>query len=163
MSNEENSREMPHELPPEQGGWQPIPHGGEYDAEATAFLQLPPEGMLDAAPPGSVGGGVPPHCSTREDWVNSPDSSGRSPSATGIDHWPVTSCPGAGFCGERSSKAHCPVAPGLYVNRSPCVPPVAGSCHWAPSTGAPGTPQEPVAAGSVPPSLVGETVICGGT
>lgn len=61
MSNEENSREMPHELPPEQGGWQPIPHGGEYDAEATAFLQLPPEGMLDAAPLEAPGHGyVPP-------------------------------------------------------------------------------------------------------
>ncbi|WP_142218275.1 (2Fe-2S)-binding protein [Streptomyces sp. SLBN-118] len=52
---------MPHELPPEQGGWQPIPHGGEYDAEATAFLQLPPEGMPDAAPLEAPGHGyVPP-------------------------------------------------------------------------------------------------------
>ena len=44
-----------------------------------------------AAPPGSVAGGVPPHCSTRAEVVNSPDSSGRSPPATGIDHSPVTS------------------------------------------------------------------------
>lgn len=51
-----------------------------------------------AAPPGRVAGGVPPHCSTREDVVNSPDSSGRSPPATGIDHCPVTSCPGAWPC-----------------------------------------------------------------
>ncbi|NUK36745.1 (2Fe-2S)-binding protein [Streptomyces lunaelactis] len=57
MSNEEN----PHELPPEHGGWQPIPQGGEYDAEATAFLQLPPEGALDAAPLEAPGHGyVPP-------------------------------------------------------------------------------------------------------
>ncbi|MGX1882802.1 2Fe-2S iron-sulfur cluster-binding protein [Streptomyces sp. NPDC055287] len=32
--------------PPNPGGWQPIPQGGEYDAEATAFVQLP-EGMTD--------------------------------------------------------------------------------------------------------------------
>ncbi|MFD9224430.1 2Fe-2S iron-sulfur cluster-binding protein [Streptomyces sp. NPDC060064] len=61
MSNEDNPHELPHELPPEQGGWQPIPHGGEYDAEATAFLQLPPEGALDAAPLEAPGHGyVPP-------------------------------------------------------------------------------------------------------
>jgi aerobic-type carbon monoxide dehydrogenase small subunit (CoxS/CutS family) len=43
-----------------QGGWQPVPHGGEYDAEATAFVQLPPEDALDAplAAPGH--GYVPP-------------------------------------------------------------------------------------------------------
>ncbi|MET7619976.1 (2Fe-2S)-binding protein [Streptomyces sp. NPDC005408] len=57
----EQSHEFPRELPPEQGGWQPIPHGGEYDAEATAFLQLPPEGLLDAAPLEAPGHGyVPP-------------------------------------------------------------------------------------------------------
>jgi hypothetical protein len=48
-----------------------------------------------AAPPGRVAGGVPPHCSTSAEVVNSPDSSGRSPSATGMDHCPVTSWPGA--------------------------------------------------------------------
>jgi aerobic-type carbon monoxide dehydrogenase small subunit (CoxS/CutS family) len=44
----------------EQGRWQPIPHGGEYDAEATAFVQLPPEDVMDAplAAPGH--GYVPP-------------------------------------------------------------------------------------------------------
>lgn len=28
-------------------GWEPVPHGGEYDAEATAFVKLPQD-MLDA-------------------------------------------------------------------------------------------------------------------
>ncbi|WP_051840504.1 (2Fe-2S)-binding protein [Streptomyces sp. NRRL F-5126] len=44
----------------DQGGWQPVPHGGEYDAEATAFVQLPPEDGADAplAAPGH--GYVPP-------------------------------------------------------------------------------------------------------
>ena len=46
--------------PEGQGGWQPIPQGGEYDAEATAFVQLPPEDTFDAplAAPGH--GYVPP-------------------------------------------------------------------------------------------------------
>ncbi|WP_328970221.1 2Fe-2S iron-sulfur cluster-binding protein [Streptomyces sp. NBC_00239] len=34
-------------------GWQPVPHGGEYDSDATAFVKLPPE-ML-----GGVGTGEP--------------------------------------------------------------------------------------------------------
>ncbi|WSJ45606.1 2Fe-2S iron-sulfur cluster-binding protein [Streptomyces sp. NBC_01317] len=42
------------------GGWQPVEHGGEYDAESTAFVQLPPEDFMDAplAAPGH--GYVPP-------------------------------------------------------------------------------------------------------
>ncbi|MQY15768.1 hypothetical protein SRB5_59590 [Streptomyces sp. RB5] len=30
--------------PHNQGGWEPLPPSGEYDPEATGFLQLPPEG-----------------------------------------------------------------------------------------------------------------------
>ncbi|SCF69024.1 Aerobic-type carbon monoxide dehydrogenase, small subunit, CoxS/CutS family [Streptomyces sp. MnatMP-M17] len=42
------------------GGWQPVPQGGEYDGESTAFVQLPPEDGQDAplAAPGH--GYVPP-------------------------------------------------------------------------------------------------------
>ncbi|MBO0516044.1 (2Fe-2S)-binding protein, partial [Streptomyces beijiangensis] len=38
-----------------QGGWQPVPQGGDYDSEATAFVQLPqyPEDMDWAGPAGS--------------------------------------------------------------------------------------------------------------
>lgn len=45
----------------DRGGWQPVPQGGEYDAEATAFVQLP-EGMdLSSAPLAAPGHGyVPP-------------------------------------------------------------------------------------------------------
>ncbi|UYQ62379.1 2Fe-2S iron-sulfur cluster-binding protein [Streptomyces peucetius] len=43
------------------GGWQPTPQGGEYDGEATAFFQLPPEITGDAAPLEAPGHGyVPP-------------------------------------------------------------------------------------------------------
>lgn len=73
MSNEEN----PHELPPEHRGWQPVPHGGEYDAEATAFVQLPPEGMLDAAPLEAPGHGyVPPTINPLPSAANSPGTTG---------------------------------------------------------------------------------------
>ncbi|MGW4205953.1 (2Fe-2S)-binding protein, partial [Streptomyces sp. NPDC004726] len=63
MSNEENPQGRPAEgrgFPPEHGGWQPTPQG-EYDAEATAFVQLPPEDALHAAPLEAPGHGyVPP-------------------------------------------------------------------------------------------------------
>jgi aerobic-type carbon monoxide dehydrogenase small subunit (CoxS/CutS family) len=43
------------------GGWQPTPQGGEYDGEATAFFQLPPEFASDTAPLEAPGHGyVPP-------------------------------------------------------------------------------------------------------
>lgn len=33
-------------------GWEPVPHGGEYDSDATAFVKLPQD-MLDALGTGS--------------------------------------------------------------------------------------------------------------
>lgn len=49
--------------PTRTAGWQPTPQGGEYDAEATAFVHLPPEDLADLgndplAAPGQ--GYVPP-------------------------------------------------------------------------------------------------------
>lgn len=54
MSNEENPEQQRY------GGWQPTPQGGEYDAEATAFVHLPPEDLANdpLAAPGQ--GYVPP-------------------------------------------------------------------------------------------------------
>ncbi|MFI2783176.1 2Fe-2S iron-sulfur cluster-binding protein [Streptomyces sp. ALB3] len=46
MSNEENP-EQRHGQPDPYAGWQPTPQGGEYDAEATAFVHLPPEDLAD--------------------------------------------------------------------------------------------------------------------
>uniref|UniRef100_A0AAU3GWJ3 2Fe-2S iron-sulfur cluster-binding protein n=1 Tax=Streptomyces sp. NBC_01401 TaxID=2903854 RepID=A0AAU3GWJ3_9ACTN len=62
MSNEENP-EQQHGQPDPYAGWQPTPQGGEYDAEATAFVHLPPEDLADLgndplAAPGQ--GYVPP-------------------------------------------------------------------------------------------------------
>ncbi|MFZ3557847.1 2Fe-2S iron-sulfur cluster-binding protein [Streptomyces sp. BH055] len=45
---------------PGPDGWEPLPQG-EYDSDATAFVQLPPEGFPDAAPLEAPGHGyVPP-------------------------------------------------------------------------------------------------------
>ncbi|WP_175407800.1 2Fe-2S iron-sulfur cluster-binding protein [Streptomyces sp. TRM64462] len=51
-----------HEQGPEGGGgWQPTPQG-EYDGDATAFVQLPPGAALDGIPLEAPGHGyVPPH------------------------------------------------------------------------------------------------------
>ncbi|MFJ8767110.1 2Fe-2S iron-sulfur cluster-binding protein [Streptomyces clavifer] len=46
MSNEENP-EQRHGQPDPYGGWEPTPQGGEYDAEATAFVHLPPEDLAN--------------------------------------------------------------------------------------------------------------------
>lgn len=52
MSNEDHADQ--------HGGWEPTPQSGEYDAEATAFVHLPPEDLANAplAAPGQ--GYVPP-------------------------------------------------------------------------------------------------------
>ncbi|MGC5342161.1 2Fe-2S iron-sulfur cluster-binding protein [Streptomyces sp. DT171] len=55
MSTEENPEQQQR-----HGGWQPIPQGGDYDAEATAFVHLSPEDLANdpLAAPGQ--GYVPP-------------------------------------------------------------------------------------------------------
>ncbi|EFL25687.1 hypothetical protein SSOG_05401 [Streptomyces himastatinicus ATCC 53653] len=37
-----SDEQQPHRPDP-GSGWQPMPHGPEYDAESTAFVQLPPD------------------------------------------------------------------------------------------------------------------------
>ncbi|MEV6791800.1 2Fe-2S iron-sulfur cluster-binding protein [Streptomyces sp. NPDC051320] len=45
----------------DRGGWQPVPQGGDYDAEATAFVHLPEDMDFDQAPLAAPGHGyVPP-------------------------------------------------------------------------------------------------------
>lgn len=97
MTTEENSGSGPRsgpgpgQGPDEQGGWRPVPHGGEYDAEATAFVQLPPEDAMDAplAAPGH--GYVPPQIvpltpdpSVAGSWAQQPLDQGD----TGGVRWP---------------------------------------------------------------------------
>ncbi|MFE6098360.1 2Fe-2S iron-sulfur cluster-binding protein [Streptomyces laurentii] len=46
---------------PPTGGWEPVPQGEGYDGDATAFVQLPPEFMLEGTPLEAPGHGyVPP-------------------------------------------------------------------------------------------------------
>ncbi|MFI9039755.1 2Fe-2S iron-sulfur cluster-binding protein [Streptomyces sp. NPDC053726] len=60
MSNEDHNDQHGQREQPQHGGWQPTPQGGEYDAEATAFVHLPPEDLanIPLAAPGQ--GYVPP-------------------------------------------------------------------------------------------------------
>ncbi|MFE3493617.1 2Fe-2S iron-sulfur cluster-binding protein [Streptomyces sp. NPDC059175] len=75
MSSEENPPQNP---APQHGGWQPVPHGGEYDADATAFVQLPPDGMPDEPPLAAPGHGyVPPRI------ASPPPGAAADPTATG--------------------------------------------------------------------------------
>ncbi|MER6097175.1 (2Fe-2S)-binding protein [Streptomyces sp. NPDC001728] len=54
MSNNEEQHRNP-------GGWEPIPQSEGYDGDATAFVQLPPDFMLDGVPLEAPGHGyVPP-------------------------------------------------------------------------------------------------------
>ncbi|MET8681507.1 2Fe-2S iron-sulfur cluster-binding protein [Streptomyces sp. NPDC004647] len=84
MSSEEPQQpHRPHRPQQPQQGWQPLP-GGDYDAEATAFVQLP-DGLLDraAAPPG-----VDPLAAPGQGYVPPPIGSAASaaptePGATG--------------------------------------------------------------------------------
>ncbi|GGJ87472.1 hypothetical protein GCM10011583_18750 [Streptomyces camponoticapitis] len=55
-----------HGHPQGRGAWQPIPQGGEYDAEATAFVQLPPEDRADAPLAARGHGYVPPTIDQRQ-------------------------------------------------------------------------------------------------
>lgn len=67
-SGNPEGRPQPHTpgYPQGRGAWQPIPQGGEYDGESTAFVQLPPEDRTDAplAAPGH--GYVPPAIDQRQ-------------------------------------------------------------------------------------------------
>ncbi|MFD8923340.1 2Fe-2S iron-sulfur cluster-binding protein [Streptomyces sp. NPDC059569] len=87
--------------PEGQGGWQPVPQGGEYDGESTAFVHLPPEDTFDAplAAPGH--GYVPPQI------VPPAQLDPSAADAQGGVHWPDPQQGGA--------QDHAPYAQGGYV------------------------------------------------
>ncbi|MFF1506274.1 2Fe-2S iron-sulfur cluster-binding protein [Streptomyces sp. NPDC058326] len=63
------------------GGWEPIPQSEGYDGDATAFVQLPPDFMLDGVPLEAPGHGyVPPMITPLQPLAPSPAT---DPSATG--------------------------------------------------------------------------------
>ncbi|MFE2523551.1 2Fe-2S iron-sulfur cluster-binding protein [Streptomyces sp. NPDC059382] len=105
-------------------GWEPVPHGGEMDSEATAFVKLPQE-MLDAldnreplAAPGH--GYVPPPM------IVPLGSGSADPSATGTwtmpVQWPEA---GTGATGQDGS-AH-GSAPGSAAGQAPARGPIPAS------------------------------------
>ncbi|MFE4540592.1 2Fe-2S iron-sulfur cluster-binding protein [Streptomyces scopuliridis] len=88
--------------PEGQGGWQPLPQGGEYDGESTAFVHLPPEDTFDAplAAPGH--GYVPPQI------VPPAQADPSAADAQGGVHWPDPQQGGG-------AQDHAPYAQGGYV------------------------------------------------
>ncbi|MFJ8753395.1 2Fe-2S iron-sulfur cluster-binding protein [Streptomyces sp. NPDC102441] len=79
MSNEENP-EQQHGQPDPYAGWQPTPQGGEYDAEATAFVHIPPE---DLAGLGSDPLAAPGHSYVPPMILPLTPAAGLDPAATG--------------------------------------------------------------------------------
>ncbi|MGV9689347.1 (2Fe-2S)-binding protein [Streptomyces sp. NPDC003444] len=68
-----------------QGGWEPIPQSEGYDGDATAFVQLPPDFMLDGVPLEAPGHGyVPPMITPLQPLAPPPET---DPAATG--GWPA--------------------------------------------------------------------------
>lgn len=65
-SGNPDGRPHPHGHPQGRGAWQPIPQGGEYDGESTAFVQLPPEDTADAPLAARGHGYVPPAIDQRQ-------------------------------------------------------------------------------------------------
>ncbi|MGW7367392.1 2Fe-2S iron-sulfur cluster-binding protein [Streptomyces sp. NPDC054841] len=161
MSSEENA---PQNRAPQRGGWQPIP-GGEYDADATAFVQLPPEDALDAplAAPGH--GYVPPQIPPLT------PGAAADPTATGtwtvppqasqggeVHHWPEPAHDPQPAPGARSDAqtTHDPRATGQWTFPE-AVDPAAGATSVPGAAPAAGTPGEltgqwtiPVAQGDIP-------------
>ncbi|WP_405617427.1 2Fe-2S iron-sulfur cluster-binding protein [Streptomyces sp. NBC_01508] len=66
----------------ERGAWQPIPQGGEYDGESTAFVQLPPEDRADAPLAARGHGYVPPTIDQRQ-----PDGGVGPTGSAGAGQW----------------------------------------------------------------------------
>lgn len=141
-----------HGHPQGRGAWQPIPQGGEYDAEATAFVQLPPEDRA-AAPLAARGHGyVPPTIDQR-------------PADGGVAH------PGPADLGQWAP--HTPQAqpdPYGYAPQGavgpdvPHDPRATGQWTFTDATGGPGaadsrTEQGPPASQSAPSQLTGQWVI----
>ncbi|MER5733642.1 2Fe-2S iron-sulfur cluster-binding protein [Streptomyces sp. NPDC002138] len=68
-------------------GWEPVPHGGEYDSDATAFVKLPPD-MLGAAGTGEPLA-APGHGFVPPPMIVPLGSAGTDPAATGTWSIPV--------------------------------------------------------------------------
>ncbi|AXG78110.1 2Fe-2S iron-sulfur cluster-binding protein [Streptomyces paludis] len=110
------------------GGWQPVPQGGEYDGESTAFVQLPPEDSQDAplAAPGH--GYVPPSIGppTHNDQAAPGGWAAQPVAGAGGTQWPEPARDGSGTGDGQaygtSGYAHGGYGPGGYESQ--------GTSHW---------------------------------
>lgn len=122
MSDADNRNpQQPH---PDQG-WQPLPQGGEYESEATAFVQLPEgftTGVYGRRTPGYTPGAdplaapghgyTPPASFTSHAATQPAPGTGADPAATGqwtmpfADHSAGYADPSAGYAGQVDTAAH---------------------------------------------------------
>ncbi|MEW1722715.1 (2Fe-2S)-binding protein [Streptomyces sp. NPDC093109] len=101
------------------GGWQPVPQGGDYDGESTAFVQLPPEDSQDAplAAPGhgyvppSIGPPAPNDQAAPGGWAAQPVA------GAGATQWPEPARDGG-----TGGYGHGGYGPGGYESQ--------GTSHW---------------------------------
>ncbi|MFJ6796451.1 2Fe-2S iron-sulfur cluster-binding protein [Streptomyces sp. NPDC091268] len=87
-------------------GWEPVPHGGEYDSDATAFVQLPQD-MLDALDTGEPLA-APGHGYVPPPMIVPLGSASTDPAATGAWTMPVQ-WPEAGASAQAAAPAPAPV------------------------------------------------------
>ncbi|GAA2365078.1 2Fe-2S iron-sulfur cluster-binding protein [Streptomyces cuspidosporus] len=105
-----SDEQQPHRPDP-GSGWQPMPHGPEYDAEATGFVQLPPDHSLQD--PAALAGGWDPLAAP----------------GTGYTPPPMTGVPGApSQGGQWQPTAH---DPGAHGQPTPPAGDPAGTGHWS--------------------------------
>ncbi|MGY0024355.1 2Fe-2S iron-sulfur cluster-binding protein [Streptomyces sp. YJ-C3] len=98
MTNEYNGPDAG--AAPDPDGWQPLPQG-DYDSDATAFVQLPPDGFPDAAPLAAPGHGyVPPQITVSP----ATGAAATDPAATGVWVLPpeLTGAGGADPAGQQT-------------------------------------------------------------
>ncbi|MFD8383334.1 2Fe-2S iron-sulfur cluster-binding protein [Streptomyces sp. NPDC059679] len=143
-----SDEQQPHR--PEPGsGWQPMPHGPEYDAEATGFVQLPPDHSLQD--PAALGGGWDPLAAPGTGYTPPPMTGGPGAPSEGGQWQPTAHAPGApadpsgtghwavpGDTGEYAYGEHQnPHAP--HGAHDPHGPHTTGQWH-VPGAGQPGQP-----------------------
>ncbi|MDJ0379576.1 2Fe-2S iron-sulfur cluster-binding protein [Streptomyces sp. G-G2] len=109
-------------------GWEPVPHGGEYDSDATAFVKLPPE-ML-----GATGTGepleAPGHGFVPPPMIVPLGSAGTDPAATGTWTLPVRWPEAAGSApAAPAARTQAPAAP--VLGPIPAVIPMPASAMAA--------------------------------
>ncbi|MET9696013.1 (2Fe-2S)-binding protein [Streptomyces sp. NPDC006529] len=105
-------------------GWEPVPHGGEYDSDATAFVQLPPD-MMGAAGTGEPLA-APGHGFVPPPMIVPLGSAGTDPAATGTWTLPVR-WPEAGGSAPAEPAPRAQSAPAPVLGPIPAVIPMPAS------------------------------------